>query len=119
MLLEITKICQTEAAALLLATQGIAQRVREAVQASRAQRAASPQAVDSDQEESTNIEDVKAYFAEHHRQQAQSQDDDTDHCVDPGGLYTLMLTCAVSNHTSRSLACLLFGRQRQPACTPV
>lgn len=88
-LLEITKICHTEAAALLVATQHITQQITDAIQASRAQKGR--QHVDTDQDgdlDASNIDDVKAYFAEHHRQQAQATA--ANDTVDPGIL--LMVT---------------------------
>ena len=85
MLLEISKICQTEADALLLKTQSIAQRITEALQASRAcaQQKAS-EMDEADDVDSSNIEDVKGYFAEHRHRASQLHSDDNEHVVDPG-----------------------------------
>lgn len=86
-LLEITKICQTEAAALLVTSQSIAQLITDALKASRARRQqhVADASGDDDDLGSSNIDEVKAYFAQHHHRQAQAEDDAAD-TVDPGEL---------------------------------
>ena len=91
-LLEITKICLTEASALLTDTQQLAQHIRQTLEASKPKEEEGGSVEETGSDNSVGIEDVRQYFEEHHARRAQEQSD-SQTTVNPGA-FSLVLTTA-------------------------
>lgn len=82
-LLEITKICLTEASALLTDTQQLAQQIKQMLEARKAKVEEDGNLEEIGGDNSADIEDVRQYFEEHHTRQAREQSD-SEATVNPG-----------------------------------
>ena len=86
--MHIVTICEAEAAALYTATQAAAEEVKQALAAVRFNPDADHGEEPNGEEGPSRIDAVRAYFAQHHRQKAQSAaaEAETSTEFDPGEL---------------------------------
>ena len=87
-LMHIVTICEVEAAALHIATQAAADEVKQALAAVHSDPDQDRGEEPEEEEGGSRIDAVRAYFAQHHRQKAQSAaaEAETSTDFDPGEL---------------------------------